>query len=126
MDWDYIKHWCEMAGLSRMFVLTLQLVSRFFMLEVDGFQRTFGDLGEMKKSRMERSLSDYASPFFGKTDIGSHMRRKSSLLYVAERPMTKLKQLLCFFTMKEAQAFFRQLFRSRAAREPLSAPQRKG
>ena len=122
MDWGYIKGWCETANLSRMFGLTLHLVSRFFMLKVEGFQRTFG---ELPNPRIERTLADYTNPFFGKTGMGSYLRRKSNLLYVAEHPMTKLKQLLCFFTMKEARDLFRQWVQSRAMQKPFITPQHK-
>ena len=109
LDWHYIRHWCEGARLTRMFDLTLRVASRFFMLKSEGFQQAFGDRGS---PRIERTLPDYINPFFGQTSFRSYLHRKGNLLYVAENPMKKLEQLICFVSFKEVQELFHRLFRS--------------
>ncbi len=107
IDWDRIHHWCTKAHVTNMFGLTLGLVERLFLLE--GKLDT-GPFRKYAYGRGQKDFTAYIDPFFGRTGLFQYLRLKRNLIFVAEDPLTKIRQLLRLFTLTEARDIYNRYF----------------
>ncbi len=105
LDWQFIAKWCKKARLSRMFVFTLSLLDYLFGLNLDEKLSLF----ERFSSNDDKAFEAYARRFFDGDNLGCYLRRKRNLFFVAEHPITKLKQICRLFAVDELCDFARIL-----------------
>ena len=94
---------CHGVNLKNMFGLTLGLVTYMFKLEP---RLDLGPFTEYTSARLPKDFEAYLGPFFGQTGLMRYLRLKKNLIYVAEDPFTKLKQILRFITLTEAKDIY--------------------
>ena len=105
LDWQFIAEWCRKARLSRMFVFTLSLVDYLFGLNLEKKLLLF----EQFSSNDGEVFEAYARRFFDGDSLGCYLRRKRNLFFVAEHPITKLRQTCRLFAVDELCEFVRIL-----------------
>ncbi|MDY6793204.1 MAG: nucleotidyltransferase family protein [Thermodesulfobacteriota bacterium] len=98
IDFDWLAAWARDKHLTRMIHFTLAYVNYLFKLgqeeRLKVFKNTFPrDINLMYKA--------YAANVFEMSNIFTYLRRNKNLLYIAEEPTVKFKQLLRFFTLSE-------------------------
>ncbi len=107
IDWDLVYQWCQDAKLRNMFGLTLGLVTYMFKLEST---LDMGPFKEYAHARKPQDFEAYMGPFFGQTGLMRYLRLKKNLLYVAEDPFTRFKQILRLITLTEAKDIYNRYF----------------
>ncbi len=103
MDWEYIHTWCKRASMMRLFCFTLAFGDYLFDLSLKNKCTQFG----AKLPRQEDKVFEaYSSRLFEDDLWINFVRRKKNLLFIAERPIVKLKQLLRLLSLDETSEFF--------------------
>ena len=98
INWEYIVGWCRQAGLTNMFLFTFTLINHIFAL---GLEKRLECFGQTLPRWAEKAFDAYMKRFFGKDNLVYWMRRKKNLLFIAESPYAKLKQIIRFFSRNE-------------------------
>ena len=99
LEWDRIVRWCEASRLTNMVLFTLAFTDSLFGLDLRPEER-FGRKLPFWSHAMFRS---YLKLYFGGDNPMDYLCRMRSLLYAAERPVTKMNQLFRFFSKRYAK-----------------------
>lgn len=102
IDWEYIRRWCGEAHTGRMFRFVMAFVDYLFELGVD--MGSIGFDAALPRS-FEAVFDAYTAVLADRDTAGRFLRRKGNLLFVAEQPFTKLKQVIRFFGRRELKSF---------------------
>jgi hypothetical protein len=94
IKWDFILTWCRKHHLIRMFVFSLSLVNRWLSLDRGSFWEEYS----RKWAGLDSATDSYLRRLFGTTTFSDQWRRALVLLYVAEKPGVKFRQILRFFS----------------------------
>lgn len=113
LDWDKIAKWCREARLTRLFNFTLSFVNRLFKLDK---QECFSVIACKLPSNVDQMYAAFAAALWGKDRLRDRIMRQAALLYVAERPVTKLKQLLRFAAADQIGPLLNLTFSGRLSR----------
>ena len=105
LDWPRIADQARQKGLSRLFALTLGLTDALFLLEADAC-RHFPLPGAMQKR-----LPALMRLFFGQDGLREYAARKAAMLYAAETPERRFRQILGLFSAAEARDLCRHFRR---------------
>ena len=88
----------------RLFCFTLAFVDYLFDLSLIN---QFTQFGAKLPKQGDKVFEAYASRLFEEDLWMNFVRRKKNLLFIAERPIVKLKQLLRLLSLDETSEFFR-------------------
>lgn len=103
MDWEYIHTWCKRASMMRLFCFTLAFCDYLFDLSL---KNKCSQFSAKLPSQEDKVFEAYASRLFDEDLCIHFVRRKKNLLFIAERPIVKLKQLLRLLSLDETSEFF--------------------
>ena len=98
LNWQFIAEWCKEVQLSKLFFFVLSLVNRLFNLNLEDELSIFA---QSLPPQSDKTLDAYTKRFFGGDSILHYLRRKRNLFFVAEHPLTKLKQAVRLFAYDE-------------------------
>jgi hypothetical protein len=98
LDWDYLRLWCKDASMTRLFCFTMAYVDYIFDLNL---QKKLARFGLCLSPKIYKVFDAYASYLFDEDSLSHFIRRKKNILFVAEQPKIKIKQLARFLNAKE-------------------------
>lgn len=104
IDWTAVARWCGSRRVTNMYLFTLSFVASLFGLDQ---ARVGGYYDRRLPASAVRMFESYRKPYFGGDTIGHYLARKRSLLYAAEHPSVKMRQILRLFSSSTVRDIIR-------------------
>ena len=114
LDWSQVRSWAEETATGRMFRFVTAYVTHLLQLDIDPAAT---GLDAPLPVHCDDLFESYRAMITDQDGRIHFLRRKRNLLFMAERPSTKLKQLIRFFGRRDLRSFAELVFgRERFAR----------
>jgi len=96
IDWNAVRVWCEGARMTRLVHFSLAVVDHLFGTDLSS---RLTSLPRHVPGKKEQMYEAYVSRLFGRDQPIYFCRRMRIMLWIAERPLPKLRQILRFLSL---------------------------